>query len=179
MEKIIRFTDESGNKRVLTLNQLGSPSYTEMLAFDRKVRECLDSAPIKFAFGTTQENEMLAEWGLTRSAEDLDKIADIGCGGYALKTDIPKIKQIYANVDQIQIDFYDKNHDVFAEKVLYEFYNYPEKKHALTTFKFTPNTINKRIVKAVYKFWCKMCEIECKSVWIDRLFVSLANEHKK
>lgn len=179
MEKIIRFTDESGNKRVLTLNQLGSPSYTEMLSFDSRVRECLDSAPIKFAFGTTQENEMLAEWGLTRSAEDLDKIAVIGCGGYALKTDIPKIKQIYANVDQIQIDFYDKNHDVFAEKVLYEFYNYPEKKHALTTFKFTPNTINKRIVKAVYKFWCKMCEIDCKSAWIDRLFVSLANEQGK
>ena len=179
MEKIIRFTDEAGNKRVLTLNQLGSPSYTEMLAFNNKVREYLNSAPIKFAFGTTQEDEMLAEWGLTRSDEDIDKIVDFGYGCYALRTDLPEIKQIHANVDKIEIDFYDKNHDVFAEKVLYEFYNYPEKSYSLTTFKFTPNAINKKIVKAVYKFWCKMCKIECRSEWIDRLFVSLANEQKK
>ena len=56
-------------------------TYVEL---EEKVKAMKNSAPIKWAFGRGQENEMLASWGLTRSEEDLSKIAEIFCCGYEI-----------------------------------------------------------------------------------------------
>ena len=43
--------------------------------------------PMKAAFGDKQFKEMMAEWGLTTSKEDLEKVCSIGAGAYCLKKD--------------------------------------------------------------------------------------------
>lgn len=42
---------------------------------------------MKAAFGDKQFKEMMTEWGLTTSKEDIEKIASLGGGAYCLKED--------------------------------------------------------------------------------------------
>ncbi len=57
---------------------------------DRQQAE-FNMLPIKFAFNMEQFERNMAEWGLTK--DDTDKISKIPYGGFALKTDIPAIKE--------------------------------------------------------------------------------------
>lgn len=129
-------------------------TYVEL---EEKVKAMKSSAPIKWAFGREQENEMLASWGLTRSEEDLDKIAEIFWCGYALKTDIPRIKEIFDEIQTLEEDFYDNNPKEFAAKVYKEFLNYADKLDALKSFYFRRTERNKKIVQNQYDKYNKMC----------------------
>lgn len=144
-------------------------TYQEM---ETKLQELRDSAPIEYAFGINQENALLKKWGLTRSEKDLDKIADVGYGGYALKTDIPKIKQIYEQARQMEVDFYDNNPKEFAAKVEDNLRGYEDKADGIKLIYFTPNDKNKTIVK---KQWKKICgdKYVYREQWIDNLFREL------
>ena len=129
-------------------------TYVEL---EEKVKAMKSSAPIKWAFGRKQENEMLASWGLTRSEEDLDKIAEIFWCGYALKTDIPRIREIFDEIRTMEEDFYDNNPKEFAAKVYKEFLNYADKFDALKSFHFRRTEKNKEIVQKQYDKYRKMC----------------------
>lgn len=53
--------------------------------FKKKQQDEFGKLPMKAAFGDKQFKEMMAEWGLTTSKEDLEKICSIGAGAYCLK----------------------------------------------------------------------------------------------
>lgn len=55
--------------------------------FKKKQQDEFGKLPMKAAFGDKQFKEMMAEWGLTTSKEDLEKICSIGAGDYCLKKD--------------------------------------------------------------------------------------------
>ena len=55
--------------------------------FKKKQQDEFGKLPMKAAFGDKQFKEMMAEWGLTTSKEDLEKICSIGAGAYCLKKD--------------------------------------------------------------------------------------------
>lgn len=129
-------------------------TYVEL---EEKVKAMKSSAPIKWAFGREQENEMLASWGLTRSEEDLDKIAEIFWCGYALKTDIPRIKEIFDEIQTLEEDFYDNNPKEFAAKVYNVLIGYESKIDGLKSFHFRRTERNKKIVQNQYDKFCKMC----------------------
>ena len=129
-------------------------TYSEL---DTEVRTLRGNAPIEWAFGKKQEDEMLAKWGLTRSKEDLDKIEEVVWCGYALKTDIPKIKEIFAKAKQMEEDFYDNNPKEFAAKVYNVLIGYESKIDGLKSFHFRRTERNKKIVQNQYDKFCKMC----------------------
>ena len=52
----------------------------------KKQQEVLSALPINYAFGNSQFDEMMQEWGLDPDA-DVNKIYSIGNGGYIRKTD--------------------------------------------------------------------------------------------
>lgn len=54
----------------------------------RKQRQdSFSKLPLKAAFSQKQFEEMMSEWGLTTSEEDLQKLQPLGGGAYCLKTD--------------------------------------------------------------------------------------------
>ena len=55
--------------------------------FKKQQQDEFNKLPMKAAFGDKQFKEMMAEWGLTTSKEDLEKIRSIGAGAYCLKKD--------------------------------------------------------------------------------------------
>ena len=124
---------------------------------EEEVKAMKSSAPIKWAFGRAQENEMLASWGLTRSEEDLNKIAEIFCCSYALKTDIPKIEEIFAKAKQMEEDFYDNNPKEFAAKVYDILISYESKIDGLKSFHFRRTEKNKKIMQKQYDKYRKKC----------------------
>ena len=129
-------------------------TYVEL---EEKVKTMKSSAPIKWAFGRKQENEMLASWGLTRSEEDLNKIAEIFCCGYALKTDIQKIEEIFAKAKQMEEDFYDNNPKEFAAKVYDILISYESKIDGLKSFHDRRTEKNKKKKQKQYDKYRKKC----------------------
>ena len=55
--------------------------------FKKQQQDEFDKLPMKAAFGDKQFKDMMTEWGLTTSKEDLEKIRSIGAGVYCLKKD--------------------------------------------------------------------------------------------
>lgn len=55
--------------------------------FREKRQESFNKLPMKAAFGDKQFEEMMAEWGLTTSKDDLKKISSLGGGAYCLVKD--------------------------------------------------------------------------------------------
>lgn len=55
--------------------------------FKKQQQGEFDKLPMRAAFGDKQFKEMMTEWGLTTSKEDLEKIRSIGAGAYCLKKD--------------------------------------------------------------------------------------------
>jgi len=55
--------------------------------FKKQQQDEFDKLPMRAAFGDKQFKEMMAEWGLTTSKEDLEKVCSIGAGAYCLKKD--------------------------------------------------------------------------------------------
>ena len=53
--------------------------------FKKKQQDEFDKLPMKAAFGDKQFEEMMAEWGLTTSEEDLKKIKGLAPGCFCLK----------------------------------------------------------------------------------------------
>lgn len=173
MEIKIKIQNHHGEKETISLGNPENNSYIKMLEFNKRLKDMIYSVPIEYAFGREQEDEMLRKWGLTRSKEDLDKIVETGYGGYALKTDIPKIQETYEKAKRMEIQFFDRNHAAFAEKVLYEFTNYASKPDALKTIHFTPNEENEKIVKEVWKAMCRKTHYTYRCKWIETVFSSL------
>lgn len=129
-------------------------TYVEL---EEKVKAMKNSAPIEWAFGKKQEDEILAKWGLTRSEEDLDKIEEVVWCGYALKTDIPKIKEIFAKAKQMEEDFYDNNPKEFAAKIYDVLISYESKIDGLKSFRFRHTEKNKKIMQKQYDKYRKKC----------------------
>jgi len=68
-------------------------TYTQMM---KRHQEVVNNLPIKYAFGKKQYEAMLEEFGLTGKSDDYvrEHITSIfGVGDYALKKDIPIIKE--------------------------------------------------------------------------------------
>lgn len=173
MEIKIKIQNHHGEKETISLGNPENNSYIKMSEFDKRLKDMIYSVPIKYAFGREQEDEMLREWGLTRSKEDLDKIVETGYGGYALKTDIPKIQETYEKAKRMEIQFFDYNPAVFAEFILRQLCNFPDKYEGMSYLHFTPNDVNKKIVKEVWKAMCHKKGHEYKTDWINHIFKQL------
>lgn len=127
---------------------------------DMKVQELWDNAPIKWAFSSTQFKDMLQEWGLTESKEDLVKIVKIANGGFVLRADIPKLYEIKKQAKEIK-DEYHKATKKIIEHLISEFDNYE------CTVTYSPwegiNAVgledtedNEQLIRKAWKKYCKM-----------------------
>ena len=89
---------------------------------NRKQAE-FDKLPMKAAFGNKQFEQMMKEWGLTTSKEDLTKIHQLGAGCYCLKKDYPLFLKLACKHMEEDVEFFkdDKN---FKEALCYEFGNH-------------------------------------------------------
>lgn len=79
--------------------------------------------PMKAAFGNKQFEQIMKEWGLTTSKEDLTKIHQLGAGCYCLKKDYPLFLKLACKHMEEDVEFFkdDKN---FKEALCYEFGNH-------------------------------------------------------
>ena len=90
---------------------------------EQKTQAMVNNLPIGYAFGNEQFEEMLSKWELKPTKEDLGKIVSLGNGAYALKTDLQHIKDVFAEIRQMEQDFR-KNKQEFVKQVYHYFCNY-------------------------------------------------------
>ena len=84
---------------------------------ERKISQMWNEAPIKWAFGGAQQKQMFREWDLDiNSTEDIKKIVRLTNGGYCLKTDLPKIREILEESKKLRKELADNNEE-FAKAV--------------------------------------------------------------
>lgn len=91
--------------------------------FKQKQQSEFDSLPMKAAFGDRQFEEMMSEWGLTTSDEDLKKIKSLGAGGYCLREDYPKFIAL-ANRYIEEVEEFLSNDGNLVDALKYEFANH-------------------------------------------------------
>ena len=91
--------------------------------YKAKQQKEFDKLPMKAAFGDKQFKEMMAEWGLTTSKEDIEKIASLGGGAYCLKEDQHLFIEFAERSVKYAEEFY-SNDDNLKEALLYEFGNH-------------------------------------------------------
>lgn len=91
--------------------------------YRKQQQEKFNKLPMKAAFGNEQFREMMAEWGLTTSDEDLKKIVSIEAGVYCLKEDAHLFDEF---VEQSLKDDeeYLKDDDQLKDALIYEFGNH-------------------------------------------------------
>lgn len=91
--------------------------------FKKKQQDEFDKLPMKAAFGEKQFEEMMSEWGLTTSDEDLKKIKSLGAGGYCLKEDYPSFIAL-ANKHIEEMEKFLSVDDNLVDALKYEFGNH-------------------------------------------------------
>lgn len=89
---------------------------------DKQQKE-FNKLPMKAAFGDKQFEEMMAEWGLTTSKEDLEKIYSIGAGAYCLKKDYHMFIEFGERSVKENEEFY-SNDENLKDALIYEFGNH-------------------------------------------------------
>ena len=130
---------------------------------EKKIEQMWNNAPIGWAFDESQAKDMYKKWGLDfDKTEDHKKIASIGNGGYALKTDIPKLMEIMEESKRLRKEL-ENNKAEFAKKVYQYFCDYEcmvtnNPDYALDALDFEPTEENKEIIR---KQWKKFCEKNC------------------
>ena len=125
---------------------------------NRKQAE-FDKLPMKAAFSNMQFEQMMKEWGLTTSKEDLTKIHQLGAGCYCLKKDYPLFLKLACKHMEEDVEFFkdDKN---FKEALCYEFGNHEcmltfNPHDAIEALSLTEEEIinNKRLSKLFKEAW--------------------------
>lgn len=91
--------------------------------FKKQQQDEFDKLPMKAAFGDKQFKEMMAEWGLTTSKEDLEKICSIGAGAYCLKKDYHLFIEFGERSVKEDEEFY-SNDENLKDALIYEFGNH-------------------------------------------------------
>lgn len=91
--------------------------------FKKQQQDEFDKLPMKAAFGDKQFKEMMAEWGLTTSKEDLEKIRSIGAGAYCLKKDYHLFIEFGERSVKEDEEFY-SNDENLKDALIYEFGNH-------------------------------------------------------
>lgn len=91
--------------------------------YKAKHQEEFNKLPMKAAFGDKQFKEMMAEWGLTTSKEDIEKIASLGGGAYCLKEDKHLFIEFAERSVKDDEKFY-SNDDNLKDALIYEFGNH-------------------------------------------------------
>lgn len=79
--------------------------------------------PIKAAFSDEQFRDMMAEWGLTTSDEDLKKIVSIEAGAYCLREDKHLLEEFVDQSLKEDAEYF-KDDDQLKDAFLYEFGNH-------------------------------------------------------
>ena len=79
--------------------------------------------PLKAAFGLMQFEEMMSEWGLTTSEEDLQKLQPLGGGAYCLKSDFHLFVEWTEEQDKQQKKFL-SDKEQLKDALIYEFGNH-------------------------------------------------------
>lgn len=86
-------------------------------------QEKFDKLPIKAAFSDEQFREMMEEWGLTTSDEDLKKIVSIEAGAYCLREDKHLLEEFVEQSLKEDAEYF-KDDDQLKDAFLYEFGNH-------------------------------------------------------
>lgn len=86
-------------------------------------RDSFSKLPLKAAFSQKQFEEMMSEWGLTTSEEDLQKLQPLGGGAYCLKTDYHLFIEWTEEQDRQQKEFL-SDEEQLKDALIYEFGNY-------------------------------------------------------
>lgn len=86
-------------------------------------QESFDRLPMKAAFGKEQFEQMMHEWGLTTSDEDLKKIRSLGSGAYCLAKDCHLFTEWVKEQDEEQKKFL-ADEEQLKDALIYEFGNY-------------------------------------------------------
>lgn len=127
---------------------------------EKKIEQMWNNAPIGWAFSDEQAKEMFGKWELDyNKQEDRQKIARLGNGGYALKTDLPKIMEIIEESQRLRKEL-ENDKTEFAKQVYQYFCDYEcmvtnNPDYALDALDFEPTEENKDIIRKQWKKFCK------------------------
>ena len=126
-----------------------------------------DKLPMKVAFGNKQFEQMMKEWGLTTSKEDLTKIHQLGAGCYCLKKDTHLFEEHFQRTQKELKEFL-KDDDNLKSAFKYEFathecgYTYTPQ-DALPPLNLTYEEVekNERLNRVFNEAWCEYLD-ECE-----------------
>ena len=91
--------------------------------YKKQQQDKFNKLPMKAAFGDEQFKEMMAEWGLTTSEEDLAKITSLGYGAYCLNEDAHLFTEFTAQSLKEDEEYY-KDDEQLEDAFIYEFGNH-------------------------------------------------------
>ncbi len=120
-----------------------------------------DKLPMKVAFGNKQFEQMMKEWGLTTSKEDLTKIHQLGAGCYCLKKDTHLFEEHFQRT-QKELEEFLKDDDNLKSAFKYEFANHEcgytyTPQDALPPLNLTYEEVekNERLNRVFNEAWCE------------------------
>lgn len=126
-----------------------------------------DKLPMKVAFGNKQFEQMIKEWGLTTSKEDLTKIHQLGAGCYCLKKDTHLFVEHFQRT-QKELEEFLKDDDNLKSAFKYEFANHEcgytyTPQDALPPLNLTYEEVekNERLNRVFNEAWCEYLD-ECE-----------------
>lgn len=126
-----------------------------------------DKLPMKVAFGNKQFEQMIKEWGLTTSKEDLTKIHQLGAGCYCLKKDTHLFEEHFQRT-QKELEEFLKDDDNLKSAFKYEFANHEcgytyTPQDALPPLNLTYEEVekNERLNRVFNEAWCEYLD-ECE-----------------
>lgn len=126
-----------------------------------------DKLPMKVAFGNKQFEQIMKEWGLTTSKEDLTKIHQLGAGCYCLKKDTHLFEEHFQRTQKELKEFL-KDDDNLKSAFKYEFANHEcgytyTPQDALPPLNLTYEEVekNERLNRVFNEAWCEYLD-ECE-----------------
>lgn len=126
-----------------------------------------DKLPMKVAFGNKQFEQMMKEWGLKTSKEDLTKIHQLGAGCYCLKKDTHLFEEHFQRTQKELKEFL-KDDDNLKSAFKYEFANHEcgytyTPQDALPPLNLTYEEVekNERLNRVFNEAWCEYLD-ECE-----------------
>lgn len=126
-----------------------------------------DKLPMKVAFGNKQFEQMMKEWGLTTSKEDLTKIHQLGAGCYCLKKDTHLFEEHFQRT-QKELEEFLKDDDNLKSAFKYEFANHecgytytPQDAFPPLNLTYEEVEKNERLNRVFNEAWCEYLD-ECE-----------------
>lgn len=137
------------------------------IAYKNRKHAEFDKLPMKVAFGNKQFEQMMKEWGLTTSKEDLTKIHQLGAGCYCLKKDTHLFEEHFQRTQKELKEFL-KDDDNLKSAFKYEFANHEcgytyTPQDALPPLNLTYEEVekNERLNRVFNEAWCEYLD-ECE-----------------